>query len=87
MHEDIPIFNYLVPKEFTHENGKPTGIVFEKVAVRDAKGRRDLVPTGEPDQHFLATTRSSRSVRRMRSPDRTRVRHRIRQMEHVDGRR
>ena len=27
--------------------------MFEKVkAVRDAKGRRDLVPTGEPDQHF-----------------------------------
>src|SRR6202051_2858913 len=53
MHEDIPIFNYLVPKEFTHDNGKLTGITFEKVkAVRDANGRRDLVPTGEPDQHF-----------------------------------
>jgi ferredoxin len=53
MHEDIPIFNFLVPKEFTHDNGKLTGVVFEKVkAVRDAKGRRDLVPTGEPDQHF-----------------------------------
>src|SRR4029079_9856151 len=53
MHEDIPIFNYLVPKKFTHENGKLTGIVFEKVkAVRDANGRRNLVPTGEPDQHF-----------------------------------
>ncbi|MBZ0147703.1 MAG: FAD-dependent oxidoreductase [Pseudorhodoplanes sp.] len=53
MHEDIPIHNYLVPKFFTHENGKLTGITFEKVkAVRDAKGRRDLVPTGEPDQHF-----------------------------------
>ena len=53
MHEDIPIFNFLVPKEFTHDNGKLTGVVFEKVkAVRDAKGRRDLVPTGEPDEHF-----------------------------------
>jgi formate dehydrogenase (NADP+) beta subunit len=53
MHEDIPIFNYLVPKEFTLDNGKLTGVTFEKVkAVRDAKGRRDLVPTGEPDQHF-----------------------------------
>ena len=53
MHEDIPIFNYLVPKEFTHDNGKLTGVTFEKVkAVRDAKGRRDLVPSGEPDQHF-----------------------------------
>jgi formate dehydrogenase (NADP+) beta subunit len=53
MHEDIPIFNFLVPKEFTHDNGKLTGVVFEKAkAVRDAKGRRDLVPTGEPDEHF-----------------------------------
>ncbi len=53
MHEDIPIFNFLVPKEFTHENGKLTGVVFEKVkAEYDARGRRNLVPSGEPDQHF-----------------------------------
>jgi NADPH-dependent glutamate synthase beta subunit-like oxidoreductase/ferredoxin len=53
MHEDIPIHNYLVPKFFTHENGKLTGITFEKVkAEYDAKGRRNLVPSGEPDQHF-----------------------------------
>src|SRR3989440_8589087 len=53
MHEGIPIFNYLVPKEFTHDNGRLTGVLFEKVhAVRDEKGRRQLVPTGEPDQHF-----------------------------------
>ena len=52
IHEDIPILNYLVPKEFTHENGKLTGVTFEKVkAEKDAKGRRNLVPTGEPDQH------------------------------------
>jgi NADPH-dependent glutamate synthase beta subunit-like oxidoreductase len=55
MHEDIPILNFLVPKEFTHEGGKLTGVVFEKVkAEYDAKGRRNLVPTGEPDQHFPA---------------------------------
>ncbi|MFL6973091.1 MAG: FAD-dependent oxidoreductase [Xanthobacteraceae bacterium] len=53
MHEGIPIFNYLVPKEFTHESGRLTGVLFEKVhAVRDDKSRRQLVPTGEPDQHF-----------------------------------
>jgi NADPH-dependent glutamate synthase beta subunit-like oxidoreductase/ferredoxin len=53
MHEGIPIHNYLVPKEFTHENGKLTGITFEKVkAERDAKGRRKLVPSGEPELHF-----------------------------------
>jgi NADPH-dependent glutamate synthase beta subunit-like oxidoreductase len=53
MHEGIPIHNYLVPKEFTLENGKLTGITFEKVkAEYDAKGRRKLVSAGEPDQHF-----------------------------------
>ena len=51
--EDIPILNYLVPKEFTHADGRLTGVLFEAVkAERDAKGRRRLVPTGEPDQHF-----------------------------------
>jgi NADPH-dependent glutamate synthase beta subunit-like oxidoreductase len=51
VHEDIPILNFLVPKSFTHDNGKLTGVVFEKVkAEYDAKGRRNLVPTGEPDQ-------------------------------------
>jgi formate dehydrogenase beta subunit len=53
MHEGIPILNFLVPKVFTHEGGKLTGVTFEKVrAVYDAKGRRSLMPTGEPDQHF-----------------------------------
>jgi NADPH-dependent glutamate synthase beta subunit-like oxidoreductase len=53
MHEGIPILNYLVPKAFIHQNGKLTGMTFEKVkAEYDDKGRRKLVPTGEPDQHF-----------------------------------
>ena len=52
-HEGIPILNYLVPKAFLHEGGKLTGMTFEKVkAVYDDKGRRSLVPTGEPDQAF-----------------------------------
>ncbi len=50
MHEGIPILNYLVPKEVKHIDGRLTGMVFEKVrAEYDAKGRRSLVPTGEPD--------------------------------------
>ncbi|MFI4969091.1 MAG: FAD-dependent oxidoreductase [Lysobacterales bacterium] len=50
MHEGIPILNYLVPKTFEHENGRLIGMTFERVrAERDAKGRRTLVPTGEPD--------------------------------------
>jgi formate dehydrogenase (NADP+) beta subunit len=53
MHEDIPILNMLVPKEFTHKDGRLTGVLFEKVKAEfDARGRRRLVPTGEPDQHF-----------------------------------
>ncbi|KRB49416.1 FAD-dependent oxidoreductase [Phenylobacterium sp. Root700] len=53
IHEDIPILNYLVPKAFTHENGKLTGVTFEKVRPEfDDKGRRKLVASGEPDQHF-----------------------------------
>jgi formate dehydrogenase beta subunit len=51
--EDIPILNFLVPKEFKHDNGRLYGMTFEKVhAEYDAKGRRKLVPTGEPDHFF-----------------------------------
>src|ERR1700719_328717 len=54
MHEGIPILNMLVPREFTHKDGKLTGVMFEKVkAEYDARGRRRLVPTGEPDVHIL----------------------------------
>jgi formate dehydrogenase beta subunit len=53
MHEDIPILNFLTPKEFTHDNGRLTGVIFEKVAAEyDEKGRRRLVPTGEPDERI-----------------------------------
>jgi formate dehydrogenase (NADP+) beta subunit len=52
-HEGIPILNFLVPKTFQVSNGKLSGMTFEKVkAVYDEKGRRSLVPTGEPDQFF-----------------------------------
>ena len=50
MHEGIPILNFLVPVEFLHDGGKLRGVVFQKVhAVKAAKGRRQLVPNGEPD--------------------------------------
>jgi NADPH-dependent glutamate synthase beta subunit-like oxidoreductase len=52
-HEGIPILNFLVPKSFVIKNQKLAGMTFEKVkAVYDDKGRRSLVPTGEPDQTF-----------------------------------
>ena len=56
-HEGIPILNFHVPKSFTHEGGKLTGMVFEIVrAEYDAKGRRQLVPTGQPDVHLPCDT-------------------------------
>jgi NADPH-dependent glutamate synthase beta subunit-like oxidoreductase len=48
--EDIPIYNNMPPKAFVSENGRLKGVWFEKVeAVYDEKGRRQLLPTGEPD--------------------------------------
>jgi NADPH-dependent glutamate synthase beta subunit-like oxidoreductase/ferredoxin len=53
LEEGIPIHNFLVPKEFTHVDGKLTGVSFEKVrAEYDDKGRRSLVATGEPIVHM-----------------------------------
>lgn len=52
-HEGIPIVNFHVPKAFVHEEGKLKGMLFEIVrAEYDDKGRRTLVPTGEPDAFF-----------------------------------
>ena len=49
-HEGIPIMNFLVPKAFIHDNGKLVAMTFDKVAAKkDEKGRRELVPTGEPE--------------------------------------
>ena len=88
MHEDIPILNFMVPKAFTHDNGKLTGVTFEKVkAEYDAKGRRNLVPTGEPDQHYRLRRRAGRGRPGKRLPlDRARLRHRVRQVGHAEGR-
>jgi formate dehydrogenase beta subunit len=53
MHEGIPILNFHVPKAFLHDGGRLTGMRFEKVRAEfDAQGRRELVPTGEPEVEF-----------------------------------
>ncbi len=50
MHEGIPILNYHVPKSFEVEGGQLVGMRFEIVEARyDTRGRRELVPTGQPD--------------------------------------
>ncbi len=52
-HEGIPIINFHVPKAFVHDNGKLIGMHFEIVRAEfDDRGRRTLVPTGEPDPYF-----------------------------------
>jgi NADPH-dependent glutamate synthase beta subunit-like oxidoreductase len=57
VHEGIPIINCHVPKSFQHQDGKLLGMTFEVVsAVYDDKGRRSLVPTGEPDVFFECDT-------------------------------
>jgi NADPH-dependent glutamate synthase beta subunit-like oxidoreductase/ferredoxin len=54
-HEDIPIIDNHVPKSFVIEDGRLTGMTFEKVeAVYDENGKRSLVPTGEDDVFYPA---------------------------------
>ena len=54
-HEDIPIIDNHVPKSFVIEDGKLTGMTFEKVEAKyDENGKRSLVPTGEPDVFYPA---------------------------------
>jgi ferredoxin len=56
-HEGIPILNYHVPKTVEHDNGKLLAMTFEIVrAEYDAKGRRSLIATGEPDARVECDT-------------------------------
>ncbi len=52
LREGITICNDLVPKSFTHEEGRLTGVVFEPVQIVHENGRRTVMPTGAPSQHF-----------------------------------
>jgi NADPH-dependent glutamate synthase beta subunit-like oxidoreductase len=50
MREGVTILNFLAPKMFAHRAGRLTGVVFERTVARtDERGRRIVVPTGEPD--------------------------------------
>ena len=48
MREGIPILNNHVPKEFLLEQGRLSGVRFEKVEAHYDNGKRRLIPTGEP---------------------------------------
>jgi NADPH-dependent glutamate synthase beta subunit-like oxidoreductase len=51
-HEGIPILNFLNPKEFTHKDGKLTGVTFTKMKWTEEGGKKKLVTSGEPDVHY-----------------------------------
>jgi formate dehydrogenase beta subunit len=68
-HEGIPILNFHVPKAFEHDNGKLVGMTLrDRRAEYDDKGRRSLVPTGEPDVFRMRRRCWSPSARRTPSP-------------------
>ncbi len=57
LHEGVAILNFHVPRSVEHQHGKLTGMWFEKVQTSyDDKGRRQLLPTGEPDVFVAADT-------------------------------
>ena len=69
-HEGIPIHNFLVPKAITHDGGKLTGVMFEKVAAQTR--REGPAATRCPPASRMSTSRATtcwwRSARRTRSP-------------------
>ena len=51
-HEGIPIINFHVPKAFTVDKGKLSGVTFEIVEAKyDDNGKRTLRPSGQADVH------------------------------------
>ena len=90
MHEGIPILNLpRAARPSCTTNGKLIGMRFEIVkAVYDAKGRRSLVPTGEPDVDLRLRRGAGRGRPGERLPvDRARQRHRLRPVGPAGARR
>ena len=88
MHEGIPILNFLVPKAFTHEDGRLTGVLFEKVA---AQHRRQGPPQPGADRRARRAHGMRRRAGRRRPGerlplDRARHRPRVRPLGHAGGR-
>ncbi len=54
LHEDIPIIDNHVPKSFVTENGRLTGMMFEKVKAVYENGKRKLIPAGDPEVFYPA---------------------------------
>ena len=59
---DRPTFiNFLNPKEFTHKNGKLTGVTFTKMHWVEKDGKRKLEPTGPEGRTTLPRRKRSRA--------------------------
>ena len=70
MHEGIPILNFLVPKEFIHDNGRLTGMTVREGRAPSTTPRAaaSSCPPASPTSTSHATTCWSRSARRTPSP-------------------
>ena len=67
--EGVAIMNFLAPKAFTHEAGRLTGVVFEKMAAKkDERGRRTSRPRASQTLSSSATTSWSPWVRKTLFP-------------------
>ena len=88
MHEGIPILNFLVPVEFTHDDGKLTGVLFEKVKAKyDAQRPAQPGADRRAAYPYPVRRRAGRDRPGKRLPvDRARYRHRIRPLGHAEGR-
>ena len=61
MREGVAIMNFLAPKAFTHEAGRLTGVVFEKMeAKKDERGRRVLIADGRAGRDDRMRRRADR---------------------------
>ena len=79
MREGVAILNYHVPKAFLHENGKLTGMTFEKVAAHEG---RERPPRPGPDRRARRPYRMRRRADRGRTGERLSLdRRRIRGVE------
>lgn len=78
IHEDIPILEVHDAGGIQACSGKLIGVTFQKVKVEyDAKGRRNLVPSGEPDQTIPADDVLVAVGQRTPFPGSTGLRHRV----------
>ena len=88
MHEGIPIHNFLVPKAFLHDNGKLTGIAFDKVEARydDERAARAGAHRRAGGRVRMRRRAGRRRPGERVPVDRARRRHRVRQVGHADRR-